>query len=43
VAEDVVGELESKCAMCCVLTCPSRVALSRDCVSLAAGEFVLLL
>jgi hypothetical protein len=28
VAEDVVGELESKCAMCCVLTwVSSRVAL----------------
>jgi hypothetical protein len=24
VAEDIVGELESKCAMCCVLTCLSR-------------------
>jgi hypothetical protein len=37
VAEDVAGELESKCAMCCVLTwvsCP---------VSSAAGEFVFLL
>jgi hypothetical protein len=33
VAEDVVGELESKCAMCCVLTC----------LSPAAGGFVLLL
>jgi hypothetical protein len=23
VAEDIVGELESECAMCCVLTCLS--------------------
>jgi hypothetical protein len=38
-AEDVVGELESKCAMCCVLTC-----LVLCCsVSPAAGEFVFLL
>jgi hypothetical protein len=27
VAEDIVGELESKRAMCCLLTCLSRVVL----------------
>jgi hypothetical protein len=38
VAEDIVGELESKCVMCCVL-------LSLFCLFLspAAGEFVFLL
>jgi hypothetical protein len=29
VAEDVVGELENKCVVCCVLTCPSHLVLSR--------------
>jgi hypothetical protein len=29
VAEDIVGELESKCATCCVLTWASRPVLSR--------------
>jgi hypothetical protein len=33
VAEDVVGELKNKCAMCCVLACLSRVVLFRVCVS----------
>jgi hypothetical protein len=41
VAEDIVGELESECAMCCVsfrlVLCPVLVS------SLAAGEFVFLL
>jgi hypothetical protein len=31
VAEDVVGDLESKCAMCCVLTCLSRCFPSPPC------------
>jgi hypothetical protein len=35
VAEDIVGELESKCVMCRVLFCLV--------LSLAAGEFVFLL
>jgi hypothetical protein len=37
-AEDVVGELESKCVVCCVLTCLSRVVMSRVSLPLAAGR-----
>jgi hypothetical protein len=40
VAEDIVGELESKCAVCCVLFCRISCPLF---LSPAAGEFVLLL
>jgi hypothetical protein len=42
VAEDIVGELENKCVVCCVLfclaSCPVFVGLSP-----AVGEFVFLL